>query len=142
MVDQGRSKVFIDSGGFIALTYKDDSEHFTAVRFYTSVKDVVLFYTTNFVIAETYTWLRYHASHSAAVKFLDVVEKSASNSELMVIQVDLAIEEKAKKILRKYADQSFSYVDATSFVVLDLLGIDEVFGFDSHYLMFGKNLYP
>jgi predicted nucleic acid-binding protein len=141
-VGQGRYKIFIDSGGFIALAYKDDAEHLKAVRYYDSVKDIVSFCTTNFIVAETYTWLRYHASHSAAVGFLDVVEKSASQGELMIIQVDLMIEEKARKILKKYADQSFSYVDATSFVVLDLLGIDEVFGFDSHYLMFGKNLRP
>ena len=139
---QGRSKVFIDSGGFIALTYKDDSEHSKAVWYYASVKNITSFCATYFTIAETYTWLRYHASHSAAVKFLDVIEKSALHGELMIIQVDLTIEEKARKILRKYADQFFSYVDAISFVVLDLLGIDEVFGFDSHYFMFGKSLHP
>lgn len=48
---QVRSKVFIDSGGFIALTYKDDVEHLKAVWYYTSVKDVALFNTTNFVTA-------------------------------------------------------------------------------------------
>jgi len=141
-VGKGRSKIFIDSGGFIALTYKDDREHSKAVWYYTTVKDIALFNTTNFVIAETYTWLRYHASHPAAVKFLDVVEKSASNGELAIIQIDRTIEEKAKVILRKYADQSFSYIDATSFVVLDLLDIDDVLGFDSHYFIFGKNLHP
>lgn len=139
---QDRFKIFIDSGGFISLTYKDDNEHIRAVRYYKSVRDNVLFYTTNLVIAETYTWLRYHASHSAAIKLLDIIEKSATNGELTVIQIDIAIEEKARKILRKYSDQSFSYVDATSFVVLELLNINEVFGFDSHYFIFGKNLHP
>lgn len=141
-MDQGRSKIFIDSGGFIALTYKDDQEHKKAVQYYTSIKDRATFYTTNLVVAETYTWLRYHTSHSAAVKFLDVIKESTECKELVVIQVNVAIEEKARELLRKYADQVFSYTDATSFIVLDLLSIEEVFGFDSHFLIFGKNLHP
>ncbi|MEW6426000.1 MAG: PIN domain-containing protein [Bacillota bacterium] len=141
-MDQGRSKVFIDSGGFIALVYKDDHEHKKAVQYYASIKDVALFYTTNLVVAETYTWLRYHTSHSAAVKFLDVVERAAASSELVVVQADITIEEKARRILRKYTDQTFSYTDATSFVVLDLLNINEVLGFDAHFFMFGRNLNP
>jgi len=75
MADQGRFKIFIDSGGFIALTHKDDIEHLKAVQYYKSVKNAALFYTTNFIIGETYTWLRYHTSHSAVVKFL-ILSKS------------------------------------------------------------------
>lgn len=141
-MDQGRCKVFVDSGGFIALAYKDDKEHFKAVQYYALIKDTYLFYTTNLVVAETYTWLRYHTSHSTAVKFLDIIERSAASGELLVIQVDTEIEQKARKILRKYTDQTFSYVDATNFIVLDLLDIKEVFGFDSHYYIFGKSLRP
>jgi len=61
---------------------------------------------------------------------------------LTVIQVNQSIEEKARNILKKYTDQALSYVDATSFVILELLEIDDVFGFDSHYFIFGKTLYP
>ncbi|MGB9661905.1 MAG: type II toxin-antitoxin system VapC family toxin [Moorellaceae bacterium] len=142
MVARGRSRVFIDSGGFIALIYSDDEEHIRAVRYYNSIKASSTFYTTNMVISETYTWLRYHTSHPVAVKFLDTIERASKNNELVIVQVDISIEEKARQILRKYGDQDFSYVDAVSFVTLELLRINDVFGFDTHYLIFGKNLHP
>jgi len=142
MVDPNRSKIFIDTGGFIALIHKRDPRHEIAIYYYTTTIEKSRFFTTNMVISETYTWLRYHTSHSIAVKFLDILEKSAENNELKIIQVDATAEEKAKQILRKYSDQDFSYVDATSFVIMELLNIDHVFGFDSHFHMFGKNLEP
>lgn len=139
---RGRSEVFIDTGGFIALVHKSDREHERAVQWYNNTKQTAIFYTTNMVVSETYTWLRYHISHSVAVKFLDVMEKAMQGGELKVVQVDVAMEEKARQILKKYSDQKFSYVDATNFVVLDLFGISDVFGYDSHYRTYGKNLCP
>ncbi|MEW6174021.1 MAG: hypothetical protein AB1510_13345, partial [Bacillota bacterium] len=70
------SKIFVDSGGFTALVYKSDLQHKKATQFYESVKQRAVFYTTNMVISETYTWLRYHVSHTVAVKFLDVTEEA------------------------------------------------------------------
>jgi len=142
MGDRSHFKVFIDTGGFIALIHKKDPRHEIAIYYYSSAIEKSHLFTTNMVISETYTWLRYHTSHYIAVKFLDILEKSIANNELKVVQIDVITEEKAKQILRKYSDQDFSYVDATSFVVMDLLNIDNVFGFDSHYHIFGKNLEP
>ncbi|MEW6770995.1 MAG: PIN domain-containing protein [Bacillota bacterium] len=136
------SKICVDSGGFIALVYKSDLQHKKATQFYERVKQKAVFYTTNMVISETYTWLRYHVSHTVAVKFLDVTEEAALAGELRIIGVDGPTEEKARQILGKYSDQDFSYVDATSFAILDLLEIADVFGFDAHYRIFGKNLHP
>ncbi|MEW6172343.1 MAG: hypothetical protein AB1510_04655, partial [Bacillota bacterium] len=53
------------------------------------------------------------------VKFLDVTEEAVLAGELRIIGVDGPTEEKARQILRKYGDQDFSYVDATSFAILD-----------------------
>jgi len=142
MEGPNRFKVFIDTGGFIALINKRDPRHELAIYYYTTAMERYRLYTTNMVISETYTWLRYHTSHSIAVKFLDILENAAENNEIKIIQVDTVAEEKARQILRKYSDQNFSYVDATSFAIMDLLNIDYVFGFDSHFHIFGKTLEP
>lgn len=41
------SKIFVDSGGFIALVYKSDLQHRKATQFYERVKQKAVFYTTN-----------------------------------------------------------------------------------------------
>ena len=47
MVVRGRSDVFVDTGGFIALVHKSDREHERAVQWYNNTKQTTIFYTTN-----------------------------------------------------------------------------------------------
>ncbi len=49
-------------------------------------------------------------------------------------------EEKAGEIIRRYTYKSFSYTDATSFVVMERLGIKEAFAFDPHFRQYGLKL--
>jgi len=49
-------------------------------------------------------------------------------------------EERAKEIIRRYTDKSFSYTDATSFAVMERLGLREAFGFDPHFQQYGLKL--
>jgi predicted nucleic acid-binding protein len=142
MANPGPSKLFIDTGGFIAILHKSDPNHQKMVKYYNKAKESVTFYTTNFVASETYTWLRYHAGHHIAVQFLDTIETAVDGNELTAVQVDSLTETKARQLLRKYSDQEFSYVDATSFVAMDLLDVNDVLGCDSHYLILGKVIHP
>jgi predicted nucleic acid-binding protein len=43
-----------------------------------------------------------------------------------------ADEGSARQILSKYSDKSFSYTDATSFAVMERLGLRTAFAFDAH----------
>ena len=51
--------------------------------------------------------------------------------------VNLSDEEKAKEIIRRYADKTFSYTDATSFAVMERLNVRSAFGFDPHFRQYG-----
>jgi predicted nucleic acid-binding protein len=44
---------------------------------------------------------------------------------------------RAKTILLRYADKDFSYVDATSFAVMERLGLQTAFAFDEHFMQYG-----
>jgi predicted nucleic acid-binding protein len=48
----------------------------------------------------------------------------------------------AEEILRRYAEQDFSLVDAVSFAVMRERGIAEAFAFDRHFLIAGFTLVP
>ena len=51
-----------------------------------------------------------------------------------------AWEEEAERLLEQYDDQAFSYVDATSFVAMRRLGIQEALTFDRHFVVAGFTL--
>ena len=52
------------------------------------------------------------------------------------------IESKAYDLLKRFRDQSFSYVDGTSFVLMQEKKITEAFAFDKHFLTAGFAMLP
>ncbi|MEW8959054.1 MAG: hypothetical protein AB2448_08080, partial [Moorella sp. (in: firmicutes)] len=80
-------KIFIDTGAFIALGWEKDPYHEIAVNFYRSHRNKWRMFTSNYIIAETYTWLRYHTSSLHALSFLETVKKLQSKDRLTLIQI-------------------------------------------------------
>ena len=62
------------------------------------------------------------------------------SGSIWVALVQPETEARAFRLLRQYADQDFSYVDATSFVAMRHLSIREAFTFDHHFLVAGFSL--
>jgi predicted nucleic acid-binding protein len=86
--------------------------------------------TSNHVRGETWTYLRRKAGHASAVSFLDVLEKSR---RIEVHAVDEAQEDAALRWLRRHDEREYSFVDATSFVLMKRLRIREALAFDGDY---------
>jgi len=125
--------VFVDTGAYYALADVHDPDHAEAVRLLQQI--VRLRYalvTSNFVISEVYTLLRQRLGWQAAIHYVEAVRAGSTQ----VISVSAADEERAWEILRRYDDQDFSYVDATSFAVMESLGIQVFFAFDAHFSTF------
>ena len=69
--------IFVDSGAWIALSNRRDPYHEEAVVIYTILKqEKERLLTTDYVIDETVTRLRYDWNHSGAVKFLNFIERA------------------------------------------------------------------
>jgi predicted nucleic acid-binding protein len=122
--------VFLDTGAFAALSDTDDFHHRAAVSIYENLllRRARLF-TSNYILAETYTLIRAKVSHAAAVKFMKAFEKTGT----IVLRVETDIEENAKKIFIKYADKAFSFVDCASFALVDKHRLNHAFSFDRHF---------
>jgi len=135
-------KVFIDTGGFIALVDEKDSYHQEARTFYMSLGKSVSLITSLLIISETYTWLRYQAGHDIASRFLIIIERAEKAGLLKVALPDNEIKSKTHAVLKNYHDQNLSYTDAASFVILENMAIQDVFGFDSHFYIINRNLWP
>ncbi|MBI2304273.1 MAG: PIN domain-containing protein [Chloroflexi bacterium] len=132
--------LFVDTAAWLALADADDRFHHAATRTFSSVAERRWnLVTTNLVVAEAYAGIRRRLHHRAAVSFLD---RLARASRLERVLSTRELEETAEAIVRQYADQDFSYVDAVSFAVMRQRGIQEAFTFDQHFEAAGFAVVP
>lgn len=128
-------KLFVDTGAWLAIIDPRDQYHQPASAFYRQALQAYHhLITTNLVVAETYVNLRRSLSHVAAIGFLDIIEQS---SRIECVWSNPDLEDQARKILRQYTDQDFSYVDAVSFALMQETRITEAFAFDRHFTIAG-----
>ena len=134
-------KVFVDTWAWYALADKADAEHVHAQTANEALlDDGVTFATTNFVLAEAVTLIRYHLHHAAAVQFWRMIQQMSGGGLLEVVRVSEQHEATAWDIFEKYHDQKFSYVDCTSFAIMRELKIERAFTADHHFLVMGFTL--
>jgi predicted nucleic acid-binding protein len=99
-----------------------------------------VFVTTNFVLAEAITLIRYHLHQAAAVRFHQLVRQMVDGGLIEVVRISEEHEANAWAIFEKYSDQKFSYTDCTSFAVMRELNLAHVFTGDHHFSVLGFTL--
>jgi predicted nucleic acid-binding protein len=115
-----------------------DSLHPVAQIYYEDLlSERVPLFTSNFVLDETITRIRYDIGHAAACRFWDLYEQAEEQHLVTTLWVDAVVTQEALQIFRKYSDQRFSLTDCTSFVLMKLHSITEAFSFDSHFEVVG-----
>ena len=133
--------IFVDSGAWIALLDRRDQHHDDAIIIYATLKQQnTRFLTTDYVIDETATWLRYRVNYLVAVEFLDLIESSEGADDLTVAAIDSVLFQEAERLFRQYDTAELSFTDCTSFVVCRSHNISEAFAFDRHFPMMGITL--
>lgn len=134
--------ILVDTGAWIALTDRKDQHHSDAVAIYTRLKrQKERLTTTDYLIDETITRLRYDLNHSVTVRFLDFIERVEETDVLTVIRIDETLFQEAKRLFRQYDSAKLSFTDCTSFVVCQMYKISEAFAFDRHFTMMGITLF-
>jgi predicted nucleic acid-binding protein len=137
-VERLRRGVFVDTSAWYALADAGDGRHETAVRWLrrlTATRRTLC--TTNHITSESYTLIRGRLGARAALDFLRRMRDSR-----LVRRVHVAEEweSAAEALLAQFTDQSFSYVDATSFVTMRFLGVEQALAFDHHFVIAGFRL--
>lgn len=123
---------FADTSFWVALQVPRDRRHSDAVRLWKQDRRPVR--TSNLVVGETWTWLRRRAGHSAAVRFVETVNRS---NRVSVAVVDESIDERAWAWLNRHDERAYSYVDATSFEIMRRERISESLAFDGDFTAAG-----
>ena len=133
--------IFVDSGAWIALLNRRDQHHDDAAVILDSLgQQKVQLLTTDYVIDETVTWLRYRVNHAIAVQFLDLIENSRATGVLTLVAIDRILFQAAERLFRQYDTARLSFTDCTSFAVSHQYNISEAFAFDQHFPMMGITL--
>ena len=133
--------IFVDSGAWIALLDQRDQYHSDAVAILNDLEQQNLqILTTDYVIDETVTWLRYRVNHAIAIQFLGLIGSSRATSVLTLVAIDRILFREAEQLFRQYDTAKLSFTDCTSFVVCQQRNIAEAFAFDQHFPMMGITL--
>jgi uncharacterized protein len=121
--------IFVDSSFWIALGNRRDAHHDGAVTL-VERHDGTPLTTSNHVRGESWTFLRRRSGHRAAVGFLDMLERS---TRVRLVMVSDELEAVALRWLRQHDEREYSFVDATSFVLMRAHRIFDAFAFDGDF---------
>ena len=125
------ARVLVDTSAVYALLDRGDAWHKAATDTLHSLKlartEPLL---TNFVVAEC---------HALALSRLgpEVARRWLLGNVWPVERVTEGDEARARTIIGQYTDKTFSYTDATSFAVMERLGLRRAFAFDPHFQQYG-----
>jgi predicted nucleic acid-binding protein len=132
------NRIFVDTWAWYALADTRDADHEAAQKANERLIDRGhTFVTTNFVLAEALTLIRYHLHHAAAVRFWHTLRDLIAAGLVELVRVSEPQEHAAWEIFERYGDQKFSYADCTSFAVMDDLGLSHAFTADRHFATCG-----
>jgi uncharacterized protein len=124
----------VDSSANLALLNDADRNHARAVATFDWLIDQrYRLYTTNAMLIESHALILSELGSRAANRFL----RDVTRGNAVIVRVRAAEEERARGILFRYEDKAFSYNDAISFAVMERLGIDLAFTFDSDFRQYG-----
>lgn len=119
---------FVDTGAWYAAYVPSDPAH-AAVRPLVDAADDRLV-TTDFVLAETLNLLRARRESQRAIKLGQLLLAQGVAELINLTPHDL---EQAFIIFSTYVDKAWSFVDCTSLVAMQRLGISEAIALDDHF---------
>jgi len=127
--------IFVDTSAWLALNDKNDRYHNRAVAKSLEIKiQRIELITSEYIIDESITLIRYRVSHKAAVVFGD----SIFNSNIVrIMDVTNEGRNRAWEKFKQYDDKEFSFTDCTSFVLMKKMKLQKAFTFDEHFKRMG-----
>jgi len=132
--------VFVDTAGWMACADGADPAHVRSC----AARDAALeagqtLVTTDFVVDETLTLIRFRLGVPAADTWWQQVDRSP---RLRWERVDSERFEHARQLFFEYRDKDFSFTDCTSFVIMGELRLTHAITTDRHFRRMGFDVLP
>lgn len=131
------NNILVDTGAWYAYMDEDDPDHARVAEALEANYPFLL--TTDFIVDETLTLLRYRSGRKAAVSFGELL---FSGQLCRLEHVSKTDQQKAWALFLKYDDHCFSFTDCTSFVLAQRLQIGAAIAVDSDFRSYGLHCLP
>ncbi len=131
------TRVFLDSGIFIAALNRRDQWHLQARALFGG--DAPEWYTSLLVVSETYSWFLHKLGEEAARSFRGFL---TSLEGLTILEPTLAHHSAVERMLNKLRGARLTYVDASGLCLLERLKIRIVWATDHHLGLRGAEILP
>jgi predicted nucleic acid-binding protein len=131
------SVAYLDSGIYIAFLIRSDRHHDQAVNLFS--RPPRRWHTSALVVSETYSWFLHRLGEEAARTFRSLLEDL---SGLVILDSDPPHRAATWKKLDHLRGHKLTYVDASSLVWMEKLGIPTVWGTDHHLAIEGASVIP
>jgi uncharacterized protein len=132
--------LFVDTSGWMACADAADPDHIAAC----SARDrwletEGLLLTTDYVVDETLSLLRFRLNLRAAENWWQSISNSA---RVRQESIDLDCAERARTIFFRYRDKQFSFTDCTSFALMRQKRLRIALATDAHFKQAGFQMIP
>lgn len=135
--------VYIDTGAFIALIWRRDRAHDRMRKHFMRLRrDGDRLVTSEAVVAETATRLRYDAGLRDALAFRRILDEATAVGEIRIRYGDDRMRTAAFDVMARYADLGLSYADCVGAVIAREISAQAVFGLDEDFRALGFALEP
>jgi predicted nucleic acid-binding protein len=132
--------LFVDTSAWCALYDRGDAGHGRVLASWEALREErARFVTSDYVLSETLTVVRFHAGLRLAVQLGEWVQQS---SVVSLQRVTPTLWQDAWDIFRSYEDKGFSFVDCTSFALMRQLDLPEALALDHHFAQAGFMILP
>ena len=98
--------------------------------------------TSDYVLDETVSYLRYHVSHATALTAFRTLSALAQTHRMTMLEVNREIRTRAGHIFEQFHDQTFSFTDCTSFALCEAHHIQHAVTVDKDFVIFGLVILP
>lgn len=132
--------LFVDTGGWMACADRADPAHLPCC----SARDTALeaghtLITTDFIVDETLTLIRFRLGLEAADAWWQQIDRSA---RLRWERVESDRFERARQLFFQYRDKDLSFTDCTSVAIMRELRLTQVITTDRHFHQMGFDVLP
>jgi predicted nucleic acid-binding protein len=128
------ARVLVDTSAVFALVDRSDDNHAAARTVLAGLqKQRAEPLLTNFIVAESHALLLARLGSTIARAWL-------LGNAWSIERVSEEDEARARAIIARYDDKTYSYTDATSFAVMERRGLKLAFAFDPHFRQHGFQL--
>jgi len=123
--------IFVDTGAWFASVVPSDVDHAAASQWLKEKTERLL--TTDYIINETLTLLRARGESTRAIRMGEQFFGGALAKVYFLTEDDILA---TWEVFRKFSDKDWSFMDCSSKVVMERMGITRAFCFDHHFVRF------